>query len=106
GRRYALGPARRHPRARRLQWRRKGRLRDLPAVHGPVVPLRDRRLHDGHEPRHTGDRPAVAGPSAPRILRIIARLTVGGPARHVVLVDRGLRARGYDTLLVHGSVGP
>ena len=39
-----------------------------------------------------------------RILRVIARLNVGGPARHVVLLDRGLRARGHDTLLVHGSV--
>jgi glycosyltransferase involved in cell wall biosynthesis len=42
---------------------------------------------------------------SPRILRVIARLNVGGPARHVVLLDRGLKARGYDTLLVHGSVG-
>ncbi len=37
-------------------------------------------------------------------MRVIARLNVGGPARHVVLLDRGLRARGYDTLLVHGSI--
>lgn len=35
---------------------------------------------------------------------MIARLNVGGPARHVVLLDRGLHARGYDTLLVHGSI--
>jgi glycosyltransferase involved in cell wall biosynthesis len=40
-----------------------------------------------------------------KILRIIARLNVGGPARHVVLLDRGLRARGHRTLLVHGAVG-
>jgi glycosyltransferase involved in cell wall biosynthesis len=33
-------------------------------------------------------------------------LNVGGPARHVVLLDRGLASRGYDTLLVHGSVAP
>jgi glycosyltransferase involved in cell wall biosynthesis len=39
-----------------------------------------------------------------KVLRVIARLNVGGPARHVVLLDRGLRARGYDTLLVHGSI--
>jgi len=38
-----------------------------------------------------------------KVLRIIARLNVGGPARHVVLADRGLRALGYDTLLVFGS---
>jgi glycosyltransferase involved in cell wall biosynthesis len=40
-----------------------------------------------------------------KVLRIIARLNVGGPARHVVLLDQGLRARGYHTLLVHGAVG-
>lgn len=39
-----------------------------------------------------------------RVLRVIARLNVGGPARHVVLLDRGLRARGHTTRLVHGSV--
>src|SRR5436190_20353370 len=41
-----------------------------------------------------------------KILRIIARLNVGGPARHVVLLDRGLRNRGHDTRLVPGSLAP
>jgi glycosyltransferase involved in cell wall biosynthesis len=41
-----------------------------------------------------------------KTLRVIARLNVGGPARHVVLLDRGLRGRGYDTRLVHGSLAP
>ena len=41
-----------------------------------------------------------------KVLRVIARLNVGGPARHVVLLECGLRARGYATLLVHGAVGP
>jgi glycosyltransferase involved in cell wall biosynthesis len=41
-----------------------------------------------------------------KILRVIARLNVGGPARHVVLLDRGLRRRGHDTRLVHGSLAP
>jgi glycosyltransferase involved in cell wall biosynthesis len=47
-------------------------------------------------------------PDAPplKVLRVIARLNVGGPARHVVLLDQGLSARAHDTLLVHGSVGP
>ncbi len=39
-----------------------------------------------------------------KVLRIIARLNTGGPARHVVLLGRGLRARGYQTLLVHGRI--
>jgi glycosyltransferase involved in cell wall biosynthesis len=38
------------------------------------------------------------------VLRVIARLNVGGPARQVLILDRGLREKGYDTLLVHGSV--
>jgi glycosyltransferase involved in cell wall biosynthesis len=39
-----------------------------------------------------------------RILRIIARLNVGGPARHVVWLTEGLRTSGYETLLVAGVV--
>jgi glycosyltransferase involved in cell wall biosynthesis len=40
-----------------------------------------------------------------KILRVIARLNMGGPARHVVLLNDGLDARGHHTLLVHGEVG-
>jgi glycosyltransferase involved in cell wall biosynthesis len=40
--------------------------------------------------------------AAIRTVRIIARLNIGGPARHTTLLDAGLRRRGYDTLLVHG----
>ena len=46
---------------------------------------------------------AAAGPL--KILRLIARLNIGGPARHVVLLDHGLRERGHRTRLIHGSVG-
>jgi glycosyltransferase involved in cell wall biosynthesis len=41
-----------------------------------------------------------------RILRIIARLNVGGPARHVVWLNEGLAARGHECLLVTGVVPP
>jgi glycosyltransferase involved in cell wall biosynthesis len=41
-----------------------------------------------------------------KILRIIARLNVGGPARHVVWLTEGLRPFGYETLLVAGVVPP
>lgn len=40
-----------------------------------------------------------------RVLRVIARLNIGGPARHVTILDRGLRARGHETLLAFGPVG-
>lgn len=39
-----------------------------------------------------------------RILRIIARLNVGGPARHVALLNAGLQGRGHQTLLAYGAV--
>jgi glycosyltransferase involved in cell wall biosynthesis len=39
-----------------------------------------------------------------KILRIIARLNVGGPARHVALLNAGLQARGHDTRLVYGAL--
>lgn len=39
-----------------------------------------------------------------KVIRIIARLNVGGPAKHVVWLTSGLRDAGYDTLLVTGKV--
>ena len=41
-----------------------------------------------------------------KILRIIARLNVGGPARHVVWLTSGLKSAGCETLLVAGVVPP
>jgi glycosyltransferase involved in cell wall biosynthesis len=40
-----------------------------------------------------------------KVLRVIARLNVGGPARQAALLHRELRARGFDTVLAYGSVG-
>ena len=39
------------------------------------------------------------------MLRVIARLNVGGPALHVAYLTAGLADRGYDTTLVAGTVG-
>ena len=39
-----------------------------------------------------------------KVVRIIARLNVGGPAKHVVWLTTGLRDAGFDTLLVTGKV--
>jgi hypothetical protein len=41
-----------------------------------------------------------------KLLRVIGRLNIGGPARHVILLDSGMRARGHQTLLAHGQVCP
>jgi glycosyltransferase involved in cell wall biosynthesis len=40
-----------------------------------------------------------------RVLRVIARLNVGGPALHVSYLTRELDERGYETRLVAGRVG-
>jgi glycosyltransferase involved in cell wall biosynthesis len=50
------------------------------------------------EPNH------LKGAARPRVLRVITRLNVGGPATHVLIADRGLAQRGWETLLVHGSL--
>jgi len=39
-----------------------------------------------------------------KILRVIARLNVGGPARHVVWLSEGLKLMGHETVLVTGVV--
>jgi glycosyltransferase involved in cell wall biosynthesis len=40
-----------------------------------------------------------------KVLRVIARLNVGGPALHVAYLTAGLAERGYETTLVAGSIG-
>src|SRR6185437_12946527 len=39
-----------------------------------------------------------------KVVRIIARLNVGGPAKHVVWLTSGLEEAGYRSLLIAGSV--
>jgi len=41
-----------------------------------------------------------------RILRVIARLNIGGPAIHTILLSRHMDRLGYQTLLLAGQVGP
>lgn len=40
-----------------------------------------------------------------RVLRVIARMNVGGPAHHVSILSGRMEGRGYRTLLVAGHVG-
>jgi len=53
-----------------------------------------------------GLRPAAAaaGQGPVRVVRVIARLNMGGPALHVAYLSAGLKDRGYDTTLVAGSL--
>src|SRR3712207_1530510 len=48
----------------------------------------------------------VAPPPPVRVLRLIARMNVGGPAHHVALLSGRLPADRYETLLVAGATGP
>src|SRR5438270_5333996 len=50
---------------------------------------------------HGSEQPHVV-----QILRVIARLNMGGPALHVAYLTAGLRERGYDTTLVAGTLAP
>jgi len=43
-------------------------------------------------------------PPDPLVIRVIARLNVGGPAIHTVLLTEGLERRGFRSLLVTGMV--
>src|SRR5207253_1916266 len=43
-------------------------------------------------------------PDRVRVLRVIARLNMGGPALHVAYLTAGLRERGYETTLVAGTL--
>jgi glycosyltransferase involved in cell wall biosynthesis len=53
--------------------------------------------HD-RTPRDTAQEEPV------RVLRVIARLNMGGPALHVAYLTAGLAERGYETTLVAGSL--
>lgn len=46
----------------------------------------------------------VASPEPIKVLRVIARLNVGGPALHVAYLTAGLADRGYETTLVAGTL--
>ncbi|HKB16446.1 MAG TPA: glycosyltransferase family 4 protein [Planctomycetota bacterium] len=44
--------------------------------------------------------------SPTRVVRIVSRLNVGGPAKQAILLSKGLEAEGFETLLVAGTPGP
>jgi glycosyltransferase involved in cell wall biosynthesis len=56
----------------------------------------------------TSERPPEAPIATTRkvkVVRVIARLNMGGPAHHVGLLGAGLDAERYDTLLLYGDLG-
>ena len=44
--------------------------------------------------------------SKTKVVRVIARLNVGGPAKHVIWLTEGLKQSAFETLLVAGTVPP
>jgi glycosyltransferase involved in cell wall biosynthesis len=44
--------------------------------------------------------------TVPKVIRVIARLNIGGPARHAVILQQGLTDAGYTSVLVHGTPTP
>ena len=49
----------------------------------------------------------ATAPSSPiRVARIITRLNIGGPSIQAAMLSDRLRTSGFDTLLIHGSLGP
>jgi glycosyltransferase involved in cell wall biosynthesis len=58
-------------------------------------------------PALTGPRPTRAGglTRPVRVLRVIARMNIGGPAYHVSLLSGRMDPERYSTLLVHGELG-
>ena len=56
--------------------------------------------------RHVDTPGARTGARAVKVLRVIARLNVGGPAVHVINLTRGLDATRFHTTLVTGTENP
>jgi glycosyltransferase involved in cell wall biosynthesis len=54
----------------------------------------------------TGARKRAANGSRIRVVRVIDRLNIGGPAKHVVWLAAGLSANEFETTLITGTVPP
>ncbi len=54
----------------------------------------------------TPDRSRHPSLGGPRVLRVVTRLNVGGPARQALFLTREMRDRGFQTRLVWGASGP
>ena len=85
----------------------------LSHAHRPFIPLQSPAPGARHG-RYYGAVSAQTHPSVPpqrhpvpiRLVRVISRLNVGGPAIQVIALTRLLEQFGYGTTLVHGTEGP
>src|SRR5437870_992177 len=94
----------------RLKGNSSRRARETFATPGRTSPLRascSATSPASTSPQGWSARPRRSLPESDQrvhILRVIARLNMGGPALHVAYLTEGLRKRGYDTTLVAGSL--
>lgn len=63
-------------------------------------------LHKNSASKKASDTGGSNPPKSVKVLRLIARLNVGGPAVHCLTLTRGMSELGFDTLLVSGNAGP
>src|ERR1022692_2085728 len=66
-------------------------------------------MYRSHSPLGYGQVPVrdfTAGPERPKVVRIITRLNIGGPAIHTTLLTREMAALDYRTVLVAGTCEP
>jgi glycosyltransferase involved in cell wall biosynthesis len=67
----------------------------------------ERIASPGTKPGRTGGQAnGYSRHEAVRVMQIIARMNIGGPAYHVSLLGGRMDRERYSTLLVHGEVGP
>jgi glycosyltransferase involved in cell wall biosynthesis len=64
------------------------------------------RSHSTLGEREVPVRDFTAGPERPKVVRVITRLNIGGPAIHTLLLTREMAALEYRTVLVAGSCEP
>src|ERR1700691_3195702 len=64
------------------------------------------RSHPTLAEREIPVRDFTAGPERPKVVRVITRLNIGGPAIHTLLLTREMAALEYRTVLVAGSCEP
>src|SRR5919198_2526380 len=80
---------------------------------GPPWPRQNRRpetrpvrSRHGAACEHSIRAMSRKGVSSVRVLQVIGRLNVGGPAIHAITLTRLLEERGYETRLIRGREGP
>lgn len=77
-------------------------------IDGVAMPgrLPRRPTAPSHAPARLQREVTAAEPRQVKVARIIARLNVGGPARHCILLSEGLRRHGFETVLLTGAPDP